>query len=248
VEQRRFHHGVTDSTNERALAALAEGTARHGDLHVAHAQTAGRGRLGRVWHSDEGAGLYLSMVLLPTTAPAPAALTIAGGLAALDTVRGLGLPQASLKWPNDVVLNGAKLAGILVETRGFDPNRPSYVLGIGLNVAQQTFPTDLARERKVTSLRLEHVESSIQEAERALVDRLTTRLDQVWHDPARLERDYVEASGLGQGLIEASDSQRRMRGHLLSLTIESGLWLEPRPGERHHFPLEHLRELHPLRP
>ena len=71
VEQRRFHHGVTDSTNERGLAALAEGTAQHGDLHVAHAQTAGRGRLGRSWHSDEGAGLYISMVLLPQRAPAP---------------------------------------------------------------------------------------------------------------------------------------------------------------------------------
>lgn len=243
MEQRRFDHGVTDSTNERALAALAAGTARHRDLHVASAQTRGRGRLGREWHSSAGVGLYLSVVLLPDRAPAPAALTIAGGLAVLDAVHGLGLSEASLEWPNDVVVRGAKLAGILVETRGFDPQRPGYVLGVGLNVAQVTFPADLRLERQVTSLRQEHVEASIQEAERAFVDRLSVRLEQVWHDPARLERDYVEAAGLGAGPLEAVDSQRRVRGRLVTLSIDAGLWLEVR-GERQHFPLEHLRGLH----
>ncbi|MEE8466970.1 MAG: biotin--[acetyl-CoA-carboxylase] ligase [Planctomycetota bacterium] len=243
MEQRRFHHGVTDSTNERALAALAAGTARHGDLHVAQAQTAGRGRLGREWHSPLGVGLYVSMVLLPERAPAPAALTIAGGLAVLDAVHGLGLAEASLEWPNDVVVRGAKLAGILVETRGFDPRRPSYVLGVGLNVAQLTFPADLQRGRQVTSLRLEHVEAPIPEVERAFVNRLTARLEQVCQDPARLERDYVEAAGLAEGAVEAFDSQRRVRGRLVALTIDAGLWLEVR-GERQHFPLEHLRGLH----
>ena len=89
--------------------------------------------------------------------------------------RGLGLAEASLEWPNDVVVRGAKLAGILVETRGFDPQRPGYVLGMGLNVAQLTFPAELEGERKVTSLRLEQVEASIPEAERAFADRLTAR-------------------------------------------------------------------------
>lgn len=245
MEQRRFHHGVTDSTNERALAALAQGTARHGDLHVAHAQTAGRGRLGRKWHSDEGAGLYISMVLLPDRAPAPAALTIAGGLAVLDAVHGLGLVDACLSWPNDVVVRGAKLAGILVETRGFDPRRPAYVLGMGLNVAQQTFATDLGRERKVTSLRLQDVHVSIPEAERAFVDRLEARLEQISRDPAQLERDYVESAGLSGGPIEAVDSRRRLRGQLISLTIDAGLYLEV-DGEPEHFPLEHLRGLHAI--
>ena len=243
MEQRRFHHGVTDSTNERALAALTARTARHGDLHVAHAQTSGRGRLGRPWHSAEGAGLYVSVVLLPDRAPAPAALTIAGGLAVLDAVHGLGLAEASLEWPNDVVVRGAKLAGVLVETRGFDALRPGYVLGVGLNVGQLTFPADLQLVRQVTSLRLEHVEASIPEVEQAFVDRLSARLEQVWHDPARLERDYVEAASLEEGPLEAVDSQRRVRGRLVALTIDAGLWLEVR-GERQHFPLEHLRGLH----
>jgi BirA family biotin operon repressor/biotin-[acetyl-CoA-carboxylase] ligase len=169
-------------------------------------------------------------------------LTIAGGLAVLDAVHGLGLAEASLEWPNDVVVRGAKLAGILVETRGFDPQRPGYVLGMGLNVAQLTFPAELEGERKVTSLRLEQVEASIPEAERAFADRLTARLEQVWHDPGRLERDYVEAAGLADGQVEAIDSQRHVRGRLVALTIDAGLWLEVR-GERKHFPLEHLRGL-----
>ncbi len=170
-------------------------------------------------------------------------MTIAGGLAVLDAVHGLGLAEASLEWPNDVVVRGAKLAGVLVETRGFDAERPGYVLGVGLNVGQLTFPADLQLERQVTSLRLEHVEASIPEVEQAFVDRLNARLEQVWHDPARLERDYVAAASLEEGPVEAVDSQRRVRGRLVALTIDAGLWLEVR-GERQHFPLEHLRGLH----
>jgi BirA family biotin operon repressor/biotin-[acetyl-CoA-carboxylase] ligase len=110
-------------------------------VHVATGQTAGRGRLGRRWESASGAGLFLSLVLLPSeaphpaaltpphpaalTPPHPAALTMSAGLALLAAVHALGLAAAELDWPNDLVVPlraaRAKLAGILVEARGLDP-------------------------------------------------------------------------------------------------------------------------------
>ncbi|NOT31225.1 MAG: biotin--[acetyl-CoA-carboxylase] ligase, partial [Planctomycetes bacterium] len=159
MSSRLFQHGIVDSTNERALAAIASGEARDGDVHVAEGQSAGRGRLGRSWSSPAGEGLYLSLLLLPRAAPNPAALTMAAGLGVLEGVRALGAEAARLKWPNDVLASDergtdAKLAGILVETRGLDPLRPHAVVGVGLNVLQRAFPAELVRERAVTSLAL----------------------------------------------------------------------------------------------
>ena len=114
---RRYAHGVTDSTNERALAEMAEGTARDGDWHVADEQTAGRGRLGRKWHSPAGQGLYLSLVHCPSEPLPAAAASMAAGLALLDTLNTLGVIEAKLRWPNDVMVQGAKLAGIDVALR-----------------------------------------------------------------------------------------------------------------------------------
>src|SRR5262245_39626500 len=98
---RVFRHEVVDSTNERALAAVEAGEAQDGDVHVAREQTRGRGRLGRVWESPAGQGLYLSYVHLPEPPAPPApALTQAAGLALLDLVRSLGVAGARLDWPN----------------------------------------------------------------------------------------------------------------------------------------------------
>lgn len=240
---RRFHHGVTDSTNERAFAAIESGVARHGDLHVAHAQTAGRGRFGRPWHSAPGSGLYASVVLFPATPPRPAALTAAGGLAVLDAVRALGLAAARLAWPNDVMVGDAKLAGVLVEARGLDPVRPRYVLGVGINVAQRRFPDELAAERSVTSLVLQRVTASVPEAERVLVDRLDARLAQVAADPERLARDYAEAAGLDRGRLCARTADEEITGELVALSFEEGLTLRDASGRPRRIVLELLRSV-----
>lgn len=244
---RRFHHGLTDSTNERAFAALAAGEARHMDVHVACGQSAGRGRHGNVWHSEEGTGLYASVVLLPATPPPPAALTVAGGLAALDAVRAVGLAGARLEWPNDLMVGAAKLGGVLVETRGLDPRRPSYVLGVGLNVSQTRFPEQLGGERGATSLLLEGLRAGVPEVERALLDRLGDRLEQVEHDPQRLARDYVEASELGRGALRATTAQAEITGRLVAFALDEGLVLRDASGASHRLALEFLRSVRPAR-
>ena len=107
-------------------------------LLAAETQTAGRGRRGRRWQSDPGGGITFSLALRIARAPRElAALSLVAGVAAARTLRALGVTQAALKWPNDLEAGGAKLGGILVETRGQHGGRSAggslAVLGIGIN-------------------------------------------------------------------------------------------------------------------
>jgi BirA family biotin operon repressor/biotin-[acetyl-CoA-carboxylase] ligase len=140
----RLHHRTLDSTNARAQR-LAIAGAPHGTLVTAAAQTAGRGRQGRAWLTPPGRALACSLVLRdpPALLPIVAALAVADVAEALDRER----REPQIKWPNDVLLDGRKLAGILAEGR---PQEGWAVLGIGINVTSDALPPEL-RER-ATSL------------------------------------------------------------------------------------------------
>lgn len=129
----RLHFRVLDSTNARARE-LAERGAPGGTLVTAAEQTAGRGRQGRTWTAPSGRALLCSLVLRDP----PGLLPLAAGLAVAEVV-GNG---SMVKWPNDVLLDGRKVAGILVEGR---PGDGWAVLGIGINVAmrESDFPAEL---------------------------------------------------------------------------------------------------------
>ena len=119
----RVHRRVTGSTSLDARELAAAG-APHGTLVTALQQSDGRGRQGRRWHAPPGRALLCSLVLRDP----PALLAIAAGVAVAE----LAGPTALLKWPNDVVVDGRKVAGILIEGR---PQERWAVLGIGVNVA-----------------------------------------------------------------------------------------------------------------
>jgi BirA family transcriptional regulator, biotin operon repressor / biotin---[acetyl-CoA-carboxylase] ligase len=119
----RLHLRVTTSTNDRARDLAQAGTP-HGTLVTAGEQSAGRGRQGRTWSAPAGSALLMSLVLRD----APSLLPLAAGLAVAEVVG----PTARVKWPNDVLLDRRKVAGILAEAR---PQEGWAVLGIGLNVA-----------------------------------------------------------------------------------------------------------------
>ncbi|MBA3453754.1 MAG: biotin--[acetyl-CoA-carboxylase] ligase [Deltaproteobacteria bacterium] len=122
------------STNDEA-ARLARAGARHGTVVIAKTQSAGRGRDGRTWASPPGLGLYLSAVIrspLPLVEVPP--MTLAIGIGLCDAIRATGV-QASLKWPNDALVDGKKLAGVLVEAQSQGPRLEAVVIGIGVNIA-----------------------------------------------------------------------------------------------------------------
>lgn len=127
-----------DSTNRYLLGEAARG-APEGVVAVADEQTAGRGRLGRSWIARPGASLLVSVLLRPRLPAGRIHLvTLAAGVAAVDAVRALAGVPAALKWPNDVVVDDRKLAGILAEASG-----DAVVVGMGLNVRWDEFPGEL---------------------------------------------------------------------------------------------------------
>ncbi|HEY5376898.1 MAG TPA: biotin--[acetyl-CoA-carboxylase] ligase [Polyangiaceae bacterium] len=167
---------VTGSTNDDALLAARTG-APHGSVFVADEQTAGRGRRGHSWLAAPGAGLLFSVLLRPKLElPQTSALTLAIGLALRDAVSQRIAESADIKWPNDLLVNGKKLAGILVESQLQGDRLQAVVVGIGLNVASREFPPEITAS--ATSLAL--LGSARLEREPLLHDVLqaiSTRLD-----------------------------------------------------------------------
>jgi BirA family biotin operon repressor/biotin-[acetyl-CoA-carboxylase] ligase len=144
------------STNDEARTLALQGAA-HGTAVLAAEQTRGRGTKGRSWHSPAGLGLYASFVLRGPgdgPVPFPHILPLAVGLAAADAVREVSGLEAGLKWPNDLVIGGKKLGGILCEAVTGAAAGGFVVAGIGINVAHG--PGDLPEDLRplATSLRL----------------------------------------------------------------------------------------------
>ncbi len=129
----------TDSTLDVAHA-LAEQGALSGTVVVADSQRAGRGRLGRPWSSLPGLGVWCTVVERPADTAALDVLSIRVGLELAEGLDGLGADRIDLKWPNDLLLRGGKLAGILTETR-WSAGAPAWVaVGVGVNIVA---PTDV---------------------------------------------------------------------------------------------------------
>ena len=136
----RFHYfQEIESTNSYARR-LADAGAPEGEVVIAERQSEGRGRLGRSWVSPPFSNLYCSLVLRPTLAPAHAPqITLMAAVALADTIASFVAERPAIKWPNDILIDGKKLAGILTES-ACDAKRIEFViLGIGVNL---NFPRD----------------------------------------------------------------------------------------------------------
>jgi BirA family transcriptional regulator, biotin operon repressor / biotin---[acetyl-CoA-carboxylase] ligase len=141
------YFATIDSTMLEA-SRLAAARCEQGTVVVADEQTAGQGRHGKHWHSEPNAGLYVSMVLRPALrADSLPVLTLALGLAAADAIAEATGITCDLRWPNDVMVEGKKVAGILVQLV-----ESAAIAGIGVNVSHTKFPPEIAAE--ATSLRI----------------------------------------------------------------------------------------------
>jgi BirA family transcriptional regulator, biotin operon repressor / biotin---[acetyl-CoA-carboxylase] ligase len=147
------HYFRTDSTNRVALA-LGCANEPEGSVVLAEEQTAGRGRAGRSWHSERATGIYVTLLLRPRISPVQAPLlTIMAGLSAHAAINAQTGLQPDVKWPNDLMLNGKKLGGILTEMHAETTLVRFVIVGIGINVNQEKFPPELSGI--ATSLRTE---------------------------------------------------------------------------------------------
>ena len=217
---------LTASTNDDALSAARAGAA-HGALFGAETQTLGRGRRGSEWFSEAGAGLWFSVLLRRAlAAEAAPGLALCAGLSVREAVAARVASRVLVKWPNDVLVDARKVAGVLVESQ-INGSRLSWaVVGIGLNVLQTAFPKAISTT--ATSLELLHAGATGREALLAdVLEALETRLTRLeargmvsvaeelrQHD-ALLGRQLRvdERSGTGAGIDDS--------GRLL-LQLESG--------------------------
>ena len=185
MSRRVLHFASIDSTM-RAAADLDIG-----DVVLADEQTAGQGRHGHGWHSPAGSGLYCSMVLKPNPV-----LTLALGLAAVEAIEKVAGIRCDIRWPNDLMLDGRKVAGILVQIAG-----DKAIAGIGINLNQTAFPPDLAAI--ATSLRI-HTGREIPRDD--LLAALVPAVDSLaGEDPETILRLFARASSYAAGRRVAVD-------------------------------------------
>ncbi len=139
--------GETDSTNLQAKAMAAQGAAE-GTVVVADTQTRGRGRRGRTWFSPPGQSIYASIILRPPMAPAQAPqITLMTAVALARTLIETAGLEATIKWPNDILIHGKKIAGILTEISTEMDQVDYVVVGLGINVhtPQEAMPDEIAQ-------------------------------------------------------------------------------------------------------
>lgn len=231
------HFYKIGSTNSAAMSAAADG-APEGTVFLAEEQTAGRGRGANAWQSPRSTGIYCSVILRPALPPSEVlVLSLAAGLAVQAAIQQVdSRVKADLKWPNDLLIDGKKICGILTEMNA-EATRVRYiVVGVGINVNQASFPKELP----ATSLRLvTGSEWSRVELAAALLKSLDREYRQLTEDPeARAEilrrfsensswilgkRVRIEENGSAfEGVTEGLDERGFLRvraGHELRIVL-----------------------------
>ena len=230
--KRIYHFFKTDSTNRVALE-LGHAGEPEGAVVLAEEQTAGKGRAGRAWQSDRGVGVYVTLLLRPKLAPVQAPLlTMMAGLsahAAIHTQTGLA---PDLKWPNDLLLRGKKVGGILTEMHAEPAQVRFIIVGIGLNVNQEKFPGELAAT--ATSLR---IETGKQESRMELLVRLLREFESDYNrflreGPAGVTQKFEAVSSYAQGKrVQVTSGAQSYAGTTAGLGPEGLLQVQRDDGQ-----------------
>jgi BirA family biotin operon repressor/biotin-[acetyl-CoA-carboxylase] ligase len=218
------------STNDEALTWASQ-HARDLSLVVADEQTAGRGRSGRKWSTPKGSALAFSLILRPSAAEGayPARITGLGALALTDSLRALGLTP-KIKWPNDVLINGRKAAGILVESVWAGDALVASVLGMGVNVLGASTPPEEAVLFPATSIETE-LGRPVDRVDllRAILSALVIwrkklglgEFIQAWDDTLAFHHEQVQA---------VRDQQEPLTGELIGLELDGQLVIRTADG------------------
>jgi len=235
VPHNYHHYYRAGSTNTLALEAAADG-APEGSVFLAEQQTAGRGRGNNQWHSEQSAGIYCSVVLRPAVPPSEVlTLSLAAGLAVQSAIQETDsrvLPD--LKWPNDVLVQGKKVGGILTEMNAEATRVRHIVVGVGINVNQASFPEEL--QQTATSLRqVTGTEWSRVELCAALLKSLDREYKELLEHPeaqAEILRRFEEHSSSARGAQVRIEENGGFEGVTEGLDPRGFLQVRTREGLR----------------
>jgi BirA family transcriptional regulator, biotin operon repressor / biotin---[acetyl-CoA-carboxylase] ligase len=214
-----------ESTNAQAMSEALKGAPAFNWI-VADAQTAGRGRLGRSWVSPAGRNLYASCVLRPTLSAAEMPrVSLAVAIAVHRAVSAIGA-EALIKWPNDIQINGRKLAGVLCEAHSDGDRIEAVIAGIGLNIGmdEADFPPEL--RDSATSLRIEGVQADRMEIFQRLARALETTLATLENQGfAALHEEWNAVCALRGRQVEITSGPETHAGTVAGIDAEGYLLL-----------------------
>jgi BirA family biotin operon repressor/biotin-[acetyl-CoA-carboxylase] ligase len=241
-----FVYDRIDSTNSRALEQSAQ-PKMHGQIFLAQSQSAGRGQYGRTWQAPLGSSVLMSVLLFPPAAlRRPALLTAWAAVSVCETILRLTSVQATIKWPNDVLVLGKKICGILIEQRTTgNPEFPlATVAGIGLNITQTAAMFEQADLPFATSLWIATGQTlTFDEVAKALIHQLDSSYDLlVRGDCTILESLWKRRLGLMGKSVLVECAQQTIVGRLLDVTL-AGLDVESDNGEIVRVQPESVRHL-----
>lgn len=241
-----FSYETLTSTNEVARERAAEG-APHGTIVIAEEQTEGRGRSGRSWHSARGKGIYVSLILRPGgTVPSVAALQISTAVAVAHAAMKVTGKPARLRWPNDVMTERGKIAGILAEATDIGTEDALWIVGIGLNVNHglSDFPEEIAEEASSLTLETGHPLSRL-----PVLPTLLGTLEE-WYDRVfagnltEVANAWRPLSTLLDRAVVLTRGEKTTEGTVKDLSPEHGILLAGAEGEE-WIPAEHVTLLRP---
>jgi BirA family biotin operon repressor/biotin-[acetyl-CoA-carboxylase] ligase len=232
----RIHYFEEVGSTQTVAAEMAAAGAAQGTVIIAERQTAGRGRLGRSWHSPSGLNLYSTIILRPGTAIAEVPrLSLVAGIAAAEALETVVHGMVGLKWPNDIWLKGRKAGGILAEAvTGARQNLDCVLLGIGLNLNLALFDLPEELREKATSVRI----ASGRRCDRiAVAAALFNRLDSRYMEAERsgfgsMLRDYERYFALTGKSVAVSDGVTKISGRVTGIDTEGALLLSTDAGPR----------------
>ena len=232
----RFHYfSELDSTNSQARQLAEEGAAE-GEVVLAESQTQGRGRRGRRWESPPLVNLYLSVILRPKLAPVHASqITLMAAVALAETVGCFIARPPAIKWPNDILVDGKKLAGILAEA-ACDAQRVEYViLGIGLNLNYRIREMPEALRERATSIADLTAKSVARET---VLVRLIQDLDRCYGELVesgfeRLRLRWEQCFAWRDRNVSAEVDGRSVVGRAAGIDAEGALIIVDAAGHRH---------------
>lgn len=229
-----FHFYDVDSTNSFASRLINHGRKiPEGTVVIAEAQTAGRGRLGRSWHSQREAGIYFSMILFPKTPPSLAPLfTLSTAVAMHNAVERYTGLDIDIKWPNDLLIGQRKFCGILSEIQAEVDLVKTMIIGVGLNANHESLPDDIAQ--RATSLRMAsgHIQSRIEILLEFFEEFETIYMDFERKGPRSIIEQWTRFSSFANGRkIAMHDGVRKIAGITRGLNALGALRIEQKGGQ-----------------
>ncbi|MFS0863375.1 biotin--[acetyl-CoA-carboxylase] ligase [Fredinandcohnia sp. 179-A 10B2 NHS] len=234
---RNIHFEETVTSTQKIAHRLAYEGAKEGTIVVAEEQNSGRGRLDRVWFSPKHTGIWMSIVLRPSIPPSKAPqLTLLAAVGVVQAIQEVTGMEPDIKWPNDILLKGKKVVGILTELQAETDRINSVIIGIGINVNQQSndFPQPL--KEIATSLA---IEKGVKIDRARLIQCILLKIENLYNEYLKSGFTVVKllwesyATSIGKNIV-ARTLQGSIEGQAIGITDEGVLMIEDSSGTIHH--------------